>query len=92
MGSRLLDAADEGDGGAPRSSAKREETVFRVQVQAPDDPESFKLSTQMVSGEYATRYLERLGVKPSKSTLELVHKSVPLSDSCMKTTLRVRSL
>ena len=90
MGSKLADAADEGDAGA--SSSRREEAVFRIEVQAPDDPESFKLSTQMVSSEYATRYLERLGIKPSKATLELVHKSVPLSDSCMKTTLRVRSL
>ena len=43
----------------------------------------------MLSSEYAAKYLEAIGVKPSKSTVELVHKNVPLTDSCIKTTFRV---
>jgi hypothetical protein len=45
---------------------------------------------QMVASEYATRYLEQIGVKPSKGTLDMVHKNIPLSPECVKTTLRVR--
>ena len=70
------------------ASMKRQ-NVFSVPLKAPDDPADFLVSTKHVSGEFATRYLERLGVKPSKSTLDMVHKSVPLTDSCIKTTLRV---
>lgn len=46
---------------------------------------------QVVSSEYATRYLEQIGVKPSKATLDMVHKNISLTDNCVKTTFRVRT-
>lgn len=44
---------------------------------------------QTVAGEFATRYLESLGVSPSRQTLELVHTCIPLTDKNVTTTLRV---
>ncbi|GFH15153.1 uncharacterized protein HaLaN_11328 [Haematococcus lacustris] len=64
--------------------------IFKLQLRS-QDPE-FKPSLQIVAGEYATRYLEQLGVDPSKQTLDLVHAHVPLTDKCITTTLRVRML
>lgn len=46
---------------------------------------------QLVSREFATRYLEQVGVRPSKATLDLVNRNVPLSEAHIKTTLRVRA-
>jgi len=69
------------------------ETVFRIEIRPPNDCVSnrpFRVSPQQVQGEYATRYLEKLGVKPSKTTLDIVQRSVPLSTNCIKHTLRVR--
>lgn len=47
-------------------------------------------STQMVGSEYATRYLEQIGVAPSRAALEMVQKNIPLSHKNIKTTFRVR--
>ncbi len=48
-------------------------------------------TAQTVAKEYATRYLEQLGIAPSKSTLDLVHRHVPLTEKNIATTLRVRA-
>ena len=45
---------------------------------------------QVISNEYGQRYLEQLGVRPNKSTLDLVQKNIPLTKRSIKTTLRVR--
>lgn len=45
---------------------------------------------QCVASEYATRYLEQLGVRASKSALDLVNQHIPLTEKCIKTTIRVR--
>jgi len=45
---------------------------------------------QILESEYGTRYLEGLGVAPSRATLDLVHKNVPLSQKCVNTTLRAK--
>jgi hypothetical protein len=45
---------------------------------------------QTLASEYATRYLEQIGVKPSKQAMDLVHKSIPLTHENIKTTLRAK--
>jgi len=45
---------------------------------------------QVVESEYSTRYLEQLGVSPSRQTLDLVHRNVPLSKKYVKTTMRAQ--
>ncbi len=46
---------------------------------------------QALNKEYATRYLEHLGIAPAKATLDLVQRNVPLTEQCITTTLRVRT-
>lgn len=46
------------------------------------------MHTQLVANEYATRYLESIGVKPNRATMDLVQQNVPLTKDCIKTTLR----
>lgn len=43
----------------------------------------------MLENECGTRYLEALGVRPCRATLEMVSKNMPLTESCVKVTLRV---
>ncbi|EFJ51941.1 hypothetical protein VOLCADRAFT_86956 [Volvox carteri f. nagariensis] len=64
--------------------------VFKLQLRPLEDPESFKPSVQLVSREFATRYLESVGVRPSKATMDLVNRNVPLTESNIKTTLRAK--
>mmetsp|Transcript_26128 Transcript_26128/g.77511 ORF Transcript_26128/g.77511 Transcript_26128/m.77511 type:complete len:282 (-) Transcript_26128:962-1807(-) len=70
------------------SFASAEERSFRLALKAPEDAESFRVPPQLLEREYATRYLEGIGVKPNRLTMDMVHKHVPLSDACVKTTLR----
>ncbi|GIL73101.1 hypothetical protein Vretimale_4712 [Volvox reticuliferus] len=65
-------------------------TVFKLQLRPLEDPESFKPSVQLVSREFATRYLESVGVRPSKATMDLVNRNVPLTEAHIKTTLRAK--
>ncbi|KAG2448368.1 hypothetical protein HYH02_006950 [Chlamydomonas schloesseri] len=79
----------------PRTDEQSSQTVeqpnvFRLQLRPVEDPESFKPSVQLVSREFATRYLEQVGVRPSKATLDLVNRNVPLSEVHIKTTLRAK--
>lgn len=48
------------------------------------------LLLQIMASEYATRYLEQLGVSPSRFTMDLVHRHVPLTNSCIVTTFRAK--
>ncbi|KAG2442597.1 hypothetical protein HXX76_002682 [Chlamydomonas incerta] len=74
----------------PSSLAVEQPNVFRLQLRPVEDPEGFKPSVQLVSREFATRYLEQVGVRPSKATLDLVNRNVPLSEAHIKTTLRAK--
>ncbi|MEW5300374.1 MAG: hypothetical protein WDW36_003310 [Sanguina aurantia] len=42
----------------------------------------------MLENECGTRYLEALGVRPCKATLDMVSKNMPLTEACVKVTLR----
>jgi len=68
---------------------KHSDMVYRLKLKPPDDP-NFSPSVQILESEYGSRYLEGLGVAPSRSTLDLVHKNVPLSQKCVNTTLRAK--
>ncbi|GAX77458.1 hypothetical protein CEUSTIGMA_g4902.t1 [Chlamydomonas eustigma] len=64
------------------------DTVFKLEVRVNQDTKILKLPPQLLSNEYSTRYLEKIGVKPTKSTMEMVNKNIALTESCIKTTLR----
>ncbi len=46
-------------------------------------------ATQLVAREFANRYLESVGVRPSRATLDLVHRNVALGEEHIRATLRV---
>ncbi|GFR41013.1 hypothetical protein Agub_g1680 [Astrephomene gubernaculifera] len=74
----------------PGSQSTEQPTVFKLQLRPLEEPESFKPTVQLVSREFATRYLESVGVRPSKATMELVNRNVPLTEAHIKTTLRAK--
>lgn len=75
---------------ASRRPGAAGETVLRLNLSPPEDPEDLHLSISVVSGEFATRYLEQIGVKPSNLTMDFVHKSIPLTADCVRATLRAK--
>ncbi|GLC44424.1 hypothetical protein PLESTB_000471400 [Pleodorina starrii] len=72
------------------SQATEQPQVFKLQLRPLEEPDTFKPSVQLVSREFATRYLESVGVRPSKATMDLVNRNVPLTESHIKTTLRAK--
>jgi hypothetical protein len=87
-GRRAAKIANE-EGFEPVPLPHSNDTVFKLEVRVNQDTKSLKLLPQLLSNEYSTRYLEKIGVRPTKTTIEMVNKNVPLSESCIKTTLRV---
>ncbi|KXZ56791.1 hypothetical protein GPECTOR_1g712 [Gonium pectorale] len=75
---------------AASTQFNEQSNIFKLQLRPLEDPESFKPSAQLVSCEFATRYLESVGVRPSKATMDLVHRNMPLTESHIKTTLRAK--
>eukprot|EP00798_Chlamydomonas_sp_ICE-L_P007157 gene7157-266_t len=71
------------------SSHANNDNVFILGLKPPDE-KNFHPSVEVVQSEYAHRFLEQLGVKPTNKTLEMVHKSVPLTDKCLKANLRAK--
>ncbi len=72
------------------AESHHEPITFKLQVRVGDD--ELRLSTATVQSEYATKYLESIGVKPCSKTMDFVHKHIPLTDACVKTTLRVSDM
>ncbi|GMH38287.1 hypothetical protein BSKO_06171 [Bryopsis sp. KO-2023] len=87
-GGRRGTKSDSYDDGLRHSQNRQ--TVFRVPLRAvanPDDIKSFDFH-QILSNEYATKYLETLGATPNKSTVAIVKKNVPLAESCIRKHLK----
>lgn len=45
---------------------------------------------EVVGSEYVTKYLERIGAKPTRANAELVRKHLPLSDDNVKASFKAR--
>lgn len=52
-------------------------------------PTATAAAMQLVAREFANRYLESVGVRPSRATLDLVHRNVALGEEHIRATLRV---